>query len=552
MLKLLLHYFLNLIIFIFLMENKSKTIHPNLVPIFLALLAILVLLPALKVEFYHDDYDFLSGALNLQEKIANGTGNFWQVFRHDFISFAGGREFSRYRPASYLVTYFLFSAFGPQPQAFILFAIAVHALVVILFYYFGLMLLKDKQKAFWVTLLFALEDYGLHSVIWPGASVYTQPFALFYLITVMSFIKYLRTSSFRWILISTISLFIAYSFFEGAHVIILVLFSYYLFGEHSHKKKPWYLFPLRPQFYLLYVAIAGWLLILSYQNLGEGSKIVFSSFVRSFSPFGIHERLTFLATYFSREVTRLYGLPIGSTLTLIVAYIHIALLVLIALAILIAFLKYAPSTMWFLPLWFIFETIPRYFSGALYARGFYTMAFPFIPMLVILVFTFSKKITPRLGIAISKTLIAKIILLAFALVQLYRFETFISEWNGYTHYVKSETTQLLSQIPDIKKGDQIFLMFPTKEQDEMTGKDSFIKQIKVLLLDPTVQVKFMLFDSTLAANEFRNPRSHVMVGVPNDYIPYTPTLDISTTIPKDLSTQYRKWIEQEHPQRRKK
>ena len=262
------------------MKITSLPSRHNLALLALILLAILVLLPALKVEFYHDDYDFLSGALKLQQKIADGTGTIWDVFRHDFVSFEGGLAFPRYRPASYLVTYVLYSVFGPQPVAFIIYGIIVHAFVVLLFYYFGLMLLADRQKAFWVTLLFATEDYGLHSVIWPGASIFYLPFALFYLITIMSFIKYLNTSSFRWILISAISLFCSYTFFEGAHVIILVLFAYYLFGSHAAKKKPWYLFPLRPQFYLLYLAILVWFIILSTQNLGVGSRAIFFSLNR--------------------------------------------------------------------------------------------------------------------------------------------------------------------------------------------------------------------------------------------------------------------------------
>ena len=180
------------------------------------------------------------------------------------------------------------------------------------------------------------------------------------------------------------------------------------------------------------------------------------------------------------------------------------------------------------------------------------MAFPFLPMLVIVIFTVSEKIAPRLGAGIPKTLIAKILMLLIVIVQLYRFESFIPTWKTYTDEVKSETTQLLSQAGDIKKGDHFILMVPAKEQDGMTRDDDFIKQIKVLLGDPTIQVEFQLFDSTIAAQEFQNPRSNVMVGVPSNYVPYSPALDISKIIPKDPSSQYPKWLEREKPKNRKK
>lgn len=525
------------------MEQKSVWYEKYLVPLFFFIFGAMVLAPALGGYYFLDDFDYLDGALKMRHQFQEGVGAIGDIFKFDFIRIDGD-PYMHYRPGGYLLTTILVFLGGTDVTSFHIFGVFAHLIITILFYYFASTLLNDARMGFWAAFIFLCQDWVIHAVIWPITAILYLPSALFYLISIFLFIKYIESNNRVLLPFSAASLFLSFPFHQGSYMTILVIFAYYLFGDHKRKQKPLWLFFARPMFYLYYLAFIAWEWIQASQNPVVGVRPILIGLKSRLSWHYSAQMLSNILAYFANEVERLLHLRVDTMSNTAVAYLYFGLVILFVCATLVVFISKSSRNLRFVGLWLLIETIPRYFVGGFAARGFYSIAFPAVIMLVIAVFYVSGKLTEWLKLSRQKTAIVAVLASLIVLLQVYRAEAYINMWNRMTRGFEQETKQLIDQSGHVGRGDTFILMAPTKEQDEMIPKDHHTKRIKAILDDYTANVRFMPFDSTEASAESVSPGYHVMVGTPGSYHPYSPELNLEDLIPGDLQRQYEKYLQQ--------
>ncbi|MDD3875681.1 MAG: tetratricopeptide repeat protein [Bacteroidales bacterium] len=143
--------------------------------------------------------------------------------------FTPSKEMNEYQPLttlSYAISYHFFRL---NPASYLLSNLFFHLLNIVLVFYLIFLLSKNHLLSFFVSFLFALHPLQVEVVAWVSAHNYVL-FGLFFLLSIISYIKYIQNDLRRKYLIYAL-LFFVFALFSKASAVILPLsllcFDYY-------------------------------------------------------------------------------------------------------------------------------------------------------------------------------------------------------------------------------------------------------------------------------------------------------------------------------------
>ncbi|MGM0650805.1 MAG: tetratricopeptide repeat protein [Bacteroidota bacterium] len=208
------------------MIKEIKNIHLYLVGVLV--LSIVVFLPAMNGEFLNwDDTTYITGNALVFKDIS-------------YSSFKDLYEFNRY--ISLVLFSFLvqINLFGDSPELFHIINILIHALNVLLIFKLASTLLRSDKTALFIALLFAVFPTRAESVCWI-AQRKDLLFTMFFLISALSYIKFLKDKKILWFFIVIISSYLSVMCKLQALAIIptLILLEYFINGKIQYKS--WFL-----------------------------------------------------------------------------------------------------------------------------------------------------------------------------------------------------------------------------------------------------------------------------------------------------------------------
>ena len=169
--------------------------------------------------FISDDFISLSNKKNLLD-----------LFRVDPLN-------NHYTPVNGIINLSLYKIFGANPLPFHLFAILVHLLNIYLVYRLAKIFINDKIKSILATLLFAFFFANYEVVYWFGATN-NSLMVTFYLIALLSLIKYVKKKKILSCLLFQASFVIAFFTHEYAISLIPVgIIYWFLFTKAKNPKE---------------------------------------------------------------------------------------------------------------------------------------------------------------------------------------------------------------------------------------------------------------------------------------------------------------------------
>ncbi len=204
------------------MMTKLKNIHLYVVGVLV--LSIVVFLPSIHGEFLNwDDTTYITGNTLVFKDIS-------------YSSFKDLYEFDRY--ISLVLFSFLvqINLFGDGPELFHIINILIHALNVLLIFKLTSILLRSDKTALFIALLFAVFPTKAESVCWI-AQRKDLLFTMFFLISSLSYIKFIRNNNILWFFIAILSSYLSVMCKLQALALIptLLLFEYYINGKIQYK-----------------------------------------------------------------------------------------------------------------------------------------------------------------------------------------------------------------------------------------------------------------------------------------------------------------------------
>jgi Flp pilus assembly protein TadD len=198
--------------------------HPLATAAMLALVTAVVYAGALANGFvYDDDAQILENAFvqnpHLWRRIF--TGSVWSFW---------GMHTNFYRPLQILCYWVMFRLAGPNPAAFHLFQLLLHAASVVLVYLLGWQLLENRLVAFLGALLWAMHPLHVEAVAWTSA-LPEVAYGFFYLLALFLFLRAEKAAGGLWRrhALAALAFFVALLFKEMALTLPLLLLAYWFF-----------------------------------------------------------------------------------------------------------------------------------------------------------------------------------------------------------------------------------------------------------------------------------------------------------------------------------
>lgn len=188
--------------------------------------------------------------------------------------------------------------------------------------------------------------------------------------------------------------------------------------------------------------------------------------------------------------------------------------------------------------------LPRLPFSGFESRGFYAASLPFSAMAVMMIYWLSEQVSARWVKKWSATHLANAVVLGIIAIQAVMVQLRIMSFKNASlgTGIRDVEQQLFSQTGPIAPDDQLILLAPTQEQDEMIEKLFFTKVLRVALNRYDIHLYFLVYDSGSADSLASLPNSRVLVGVPGAYRRYGPDLNIEELIPEDLADQYQRHL----------
>jgi len=506
----------------------------------LVVLITVILLPSLFAGYFFDDFAHLHGALEVRQNFSEGKGNASQLVAADFVVLPE-REYTHYRPGGYLLAYLAVLLDASKPWHIYLFSIVTHLIVVLLFYKLASNLLEDKIKGLAAAFIYGTQDIALHGVVWLGAALFYIPSTIFYLLSFLSFLKYLRSKKAIWLVLSAVAFFLTLPFLEAGITLLPVIILYFML---CCVKKPWYkrlIVLLQPRFYLHYAALGFWLFLLSTQNLSARMLSIQVMLKNRLTPEKIVSTLVTFRYYFATTASNELGFAVGGIANNLIVWSTLGLGLILLVALVVALIRINKPFYWFCFLWFAGEIMARYLGATISARGFYIAALPIALIITPAIFRIGSIIAAWSGQKVKEGTVVYLLVAMLICLQIIRLELFIDNWIRITNSIRAEATQLINQLDDFNPYDDVMLLVPTEEQRLMFDTE-LLPRICVYLNDPTPQFEVVVFDSSRAEELARKKNCHIFVGMPGKFYPYGEELDLAALIPDDLERQYQKYL----------
>lgn len=509
--------------------------------VLLIALCITILLPILNASYFYDEFDYLHGGLVLQKNIAEGKASFLDVLDANFVQLPD-REYTHYRPGGYLIAFLAVLVDVGRPEILYAASIVAHLLVVLIFFMLSSLLLDSKVKGLAATFIFATQNIALRAVIWLGAWIFYVPCALFYLLSLYLFIRYLKGSKFYLLTLSAFSFLLSLLFLENGITLLPVILAYYIIVVNRGPFVKRFSALAQPKFYLHYASLLIWILWLSTQNLATLATSIKILLSASFSLHSISNTFAEVTLFFQKTGASELGLPVGSLSNSIVVWLIYGLSLTLAWMLIDYLRRVKQPVLWFCAAWFGIELLARFLGPGINARGIYLAAQPLIILFIPFLFNFGAKVSSwtRGKLSDSKAIYMMVIIIVG--IQILRFEKASQNWIDMTNKIKAEAEQLTSQLKDFQPGDHIVLMAPTQKQKEMFDV-FFPRRISVFLKDTTPQFEVTILDSAYADSLQKIPGYHLFVGTPGQYYRYGSEVNLSDLIPTDLEQRYQSYKE---------
>ncbi|OGG15157.1 hypothetical protein A2773_04685 [Candidatus Gottesmanbacteria bacterium RIFCSPHIGHO2_01_FULL_39_10] len=372
----------------------------------LVIINLLFYLPSLKFFFVSDDFYFLS-VNSLIEALK---------FRPDF---------NHHIPVFWFVIWLIKSIFGLSPFIFHLVTLLVHVLNVILVYFLGLLLIKNKTLALLAAIIYSFF-FSHYEVVYWVTGLSTSLMVFFYLVGLLFFTKFLENQKLINYLLFLLSFILAVFSHEYAFTLPFICIAYYLLITKNKKELfgiiKLFSLPLVILFLLFFFRISQSAVPLTAQSPD------ITRFIISITKSSLY---LFIANPFFVDSLPKIFLVLLSLLTMIIIIIK----------------SHRSNINLFLLIW-CFLTILLFSSTSLpQARYFYLSSIPAI-LLIISLFNFSKLFKPIGMIYITFILLSGIIFLKYQQMQ----------WNKASKITQNIVTKLNQDITNSNLKQPIYIV----------------------------------------------------------------------------------------------
>ncbi len=202
-------------------------------------LILLTFWPVLHLRFLHG-WDDQWAVLNYYTEDGFTWANIYSIF----TSFYSGQ----YAPVNQLYYTTMYALFAYDPKFYHIGSLLIHLINALLVYYFIIKIAKQfvstaatsKQVAILTTLMFVLSPFNLEPVAWVSAAKVLL-YALFYLLALHSYLKYIDTSKSQWFYLTLVCFVISFGSKEQAVTLpVCLILIDFVASRNLKDKLVWY------------------------------------------------------------------------------------------------------------------------------------------------------------------------------------------------------------------------------------------------------------------------------------------------------------------------